>query len=287
MSIGEIRSRWVRANGVKTCYAEVGGDGPTIVALHGGGHGSSGRSGMGPIMARLADEFRVVAPDSIGGYGGTDVSAPTPHGLLNRVDHTSDFVDALCLDRFTIMGNSQGAWAAAHYATLNPDRVEKIVLVSSLTIAQAMGIQQAPTDAMKALQGYDGTPEAMRRLLEGLIADPSKITDELIERRQASASRPGAMEAMRAFVKTTGALRSDPVLSLHMDMRATLPALTAQIPTIFIWGEEDSFALPASGRDLAPLLPDVKFHWIAGASHQVQTDKPEEVAGVIAEFLRA
>ncbi len=139
---------------------------------------------------------------------------------------------------------------------------------------------------MKALQGYDGTPEAMRRLLVALIVDPSKITDGLIERRQASATRPGAMEAMSAFVKATGALRSDPVLSLQMNMRTTLPALTAKIPTIFIWGEEDSFALPASGRELEALLPEVTFHWVPGASHQVQTDKPEEVVEIIKAFLR-
>ena len=126
----------------------------------------------------------------------------------------------------------------------------------------------------------------MRRLLEALIADPSKITDELIDRRQASATRPGAMEAMDVFMKTSGAIRRDPVLSLQMDMRTSLPAMTANIPTIFIWGEEDSFALPESGRALEQLLPDVTFHWVPGASHQVQTDQPEGVAEIIRGFLR-
>lgn len=282
---GGLRSRWVKVNGVRTHYMEAGGDGPVIVMLHGGGHGSSGQSGMGALMEALSPHFRVIAPDSIGGYGETDVSAPTPHGLLNRIDQARDFVDTLCLDRFTILGNSQGAFAAARYALENPERVEKMVLISSLTIGQCMGIEQAPTDAMRALMGYDGTPQAMRKMLEGLVVDRSKITDELIERRQASATRPGAMDAMDRFLKATGGLNKHPVLSMHMNLRDSLPKLTKVLPTIFVWGNEDPFALPETGRKLEPLLPDVKLYWIADAGHQVQTDKPDVVGDIIRQFV--
>jgi pimeloyl-ACP methyl ester carboxylesterase len=280
-----IRSRWVKANGVKTHYAEAGDNGTPIVALHGGGHGSSGMAGMGLLMAELASDCTIYAPDSIGGYGETDASAPTPRGLLNRVDHTRDFADALCLDKFVIMGNSQGAWVAAQFAALYPDRVSKIVLVSSLTIAQAMGLDQKPTAAMKALMDYDGTREAMKHLLSALIYDQSRITDELVDRRQAAATRPGAMEAMDRFLKATAALRKDPVLGLQMDMRQSLPALTKRTPTMFLWGADDPFALPETGRALEPLLPDVKFHWIPKASHQVQTDQPKACAEIIKRFI--
>jgi len=132
---------------------------------------------------------------------------------------------------------------------------------------------------------YDGSREAMRRLLEGLIVDQSRVTDELIDRRQASATRPGAMDAMDRFLKATAGLRKDPVLSLQMDMRKSLPPLTKAIPTIFLWGESDSFALPETGRALEPLLPDVKFHWVPKASHQVQTDQPKVCADIIRAFV--
>ena len=68
-------------------------------------------------------------------------------------------------------------------------------------------------------------------------------------------------------------------------LRESLPALTKAISSIFVWGEEDPFSLPETGRAIEPLLPDVKFHWIADAGHQVQTDQPEEVARVIREFV--
>ena len=93
--LSEIRSRYVMANGVRTHYYESGNDGPTIVAMHGGGAGSSGLAGMGPLLERLGSDYRVIAPDSIGGFGKTDPYAPVPLGLMSLVYHTEDVVDAL------------------------------------------------------------------------------------------------------------------------------------------------------------------------------------------------
>lgn len=283
----EIRSRFVLANGVRTHYSEAGENGPVIVALHGGGAGSSGLAGMGPILPRLAADYRVLAPDSIGGFGLTDPYAPVPHGLLSRVAHTADFIDALCLPKVIMIGNSQGAWAAAQYAIRHPDRVAKIILISSLTIAGSLGIQQRPTEALKALNDYDGSRDGMKRILQALIIDPKRITDQLIEERQAAATRPGALEAFRSFGRATAALRENALFALQNDMTKSLPTLTKTIPTTFIWGDADTFALPETGREIEKRVPDAKFHWVPGAGHQVQTDKPDETVAIIREFVRS
>ena len=90
------RSRFVMANGVKTHYTESGSDGPVILAMHGGGHGSSGVAGLGRLLDLLGDRYRVIGLDSIGGYGETD-TVPLRHGLQSRVDHAADFADAPAL----------------------------------------------------------------------------------------------------------------------------------------------------------------------------------------------
>jgi pimeloyl-ACP methyl ester carboxylesterase len=280
-----VRSRWVVAGGVRTHYSEAGDGDDVVIALHGGGAGSSGASGMGPVLPLLGKDFRVVAPDSIGGFGLTDVAAPTPYGLISRSAHTGDVADALALDRFSIVGNSQGAWSGVYYAMLHPDRVKKLVIVSSLTIAGSMGIKQAPNAAMKALMGYDGTREGMKALLEALIIDPSRITDELIDRRQAAASRPGAFDAFRRMAAGIDYVRSDPVLALQTQWQHVLPVLTERIPTLLLWGKADTFALPETGQALANLLPAARTAWVDGAGHQVQTDAPEASARIIKEFL--
>jgi len=284
--MAELRSRFVVANGVRTHYTESGGNGPVIVALHGGGAGSSGQAGMAPLMNVLPPEYRVIAPDSVGGFGLTDVNASCKYGIGSRADHVADFVNALGLDRFTILGNSQGAWVAARYAILHPDRIERMILLGTATIGLAMGFPEEQTPAMGALLGYDGTREAMRRLLHGLVYHQDLITEELIDLRFASASRPGAMDATRAAAKGNKYMQTDPVLATQFDMKVSLPAATKALPTIVIWGEDDGFAPVSLGRKLEPLLPAAKFHYIAKAGHQVQNDQPKAVGDIVAAFMK-
>ena len=285
-----FRSRFVMAGGARTHYAEAGGDGPVIVAMHGGGAGSSGGAGLGALLSLLSDDYRVIGLDSIGGFGKTD---PTErrrplHGLQSRVDHLSAFLDALCLDRVTLMGNSQGAWCVAKYATMRPDRVERLVLLGTGSIVNAMGLKFPPSEGLKLMDGYDGTREGMRRLLEGLVYDKSKITDRLLDMRQAAASRPERdRRPSRRWARRTARLQNDPLLRPIFDLTNSLPRITKLIPSIMIWGENDIFAVPESGRQLEPLLPDVKFHWVPKAGHQVQTDRPDIVAEIVRTFMRA
>ena len=274
------RSRFVMANGVRTHYTESGGDGPAILALHGGGQGSSGEAGLGRLLDLLGDRYRVIGLDSIGGYGETD-PVPLRYGLQSRVDHALDFVDALCLDRLSVLGNSQGAWCAARLAMTRPDRVDSVILLSSLTIGAALGLKSPPSEGRKLLRAYDGTRPAMIRLMQGLVARPEVVTDALVDLRQSAATRPGVMEAFAASERSIAAVRNDPVLGASFDMRAGLPALARAIPTTFIWGEDDTFAAPSLGRELEALLPDIAFHWVKTAGHQVQTDQPEIVAEIV------
>lgn len=284
---GKFVPRFVMANRIKTCYLDVGVESPVLVALHGGGAGSSGAAGMGKLAERLQGEMRVVAPDGVGGFGFTDPAAPTPYGAQSRVDHVADFVDTLCLDRFHLVGNSQGAWVAARYAIKFPDRVKSMSLIASGTIGKSMGLEMPTTPGLAALFAFDGTREAMRKMLMALVHEPANVTDELIDARLASATRPGAAESMKRFAVGNKYLETDPVMSGNFDMRRTLPAVTRVIPTQFLWGENDTMVVPAMGRQLEKMLPDVRFVFIPEAGHQGQTDKPDLFADLIRKQIAA
>jgi pimeloyl-ACP methyl ester carboxylesterase len=94
------------------------------------------------------------------------------------------------------------------------------------------------------------------------------------------------MDAFAASEKSIAAVRSDPLATALFDMRESLPALAKRIPTIFIWGENDIFAAPSHGRELEALLPEIKFHWVNNAGHQVQTDQPEIVAEIVDNLIQ-
>lgn len=283
MAVSQLRSRYVLASRTKTHYSETGHDGPPVVLCHGGAAGSSGEAGFGSVMPLLGERFQCYAPDSVGGYGETDPYFPATEGVQSRVDHLEDFIDTLCLDQVCLVGNSQGAWVVAKYALEHPDRVKKLFLVASGTIASAMGLKSPETEGQRALRAYDGSRESMRRMLEALVLDKTKITDALVDLRNASANRPGAPEARRIFQKGQQKLTQDPNLKLKYEMTHTLPRLT--IPAICIWGEQDNFAPASLGRELEKLLPNIPFKYIPNAGHQVQTDQPQVVAKLMTDFF--
>jgi pimeloyl-ACP methyl ester carboxylesterase len=236
-----------------------------------------------PLLGR---NFRAIALDSVGGWGYTDVNAPVPYGVESRQLHLADVMNALNIEKAYIVGNSQGAWVAARYATLHSDRVKKMTLVASATIAMAMGVQMPETEGMRILRSFDGTPASMRKTMEAIVYKKDMITDELVNTRLASANRPGAEDARRRFRDGDRFLQTDPAFSINFDMKQTLPRLTSVLPTIFIWGQNDEFASPEGGKQLEKLLPNVPFHWVPDSGHQVQTDQPETFAKIVTDFFR-
>jgi len=281
----DFRSRNVMTGRFRTHYTECGGDGPALVLCHGGGPGSSGEAGFGLLMPTLAAKFQVYALDSVGGFGETDPYYPASEGVQSRVDQLEAFMDTLCIERAVVGGNSQGAWVAAKYALQHPDRVDKLLLIASNTISAAMGLESPVTEGMKAIRAYNGTEESMRAFLKTIVWNKNLITDDLVKLRNDCANRPGAEAARKIFQEGQQRLTKDPNLRLKYDMRNTLPKLT--IPTICIWGEDDGFAPVDLGRQLEKMLPNIKFHYVAKAGHQVQNDQPQVVSKLIMDFLGA
>jgi pimeloyl-ACP methyl ester carboxylesterase len=201
------------------------------------------------------------------------------------VDQLEAFMDTLCIDKAFVGGNSQGAWVAAKYTLEHPDRVDKLVLIASNTISGAMGLESPATEGMKAIRAYNGTEESMRAFLKTIVWNKNLITDDLVKLRNDCANRPGAEAARKTFQEGQQRLTKDPNLRLKFDLRHTLPKLT--IPTICIWGEDDGFAPVELGRQLEKMLPNIKFHYVAKAGHQVQNDQPQVVSKLIMDFLGA
>jgi pimeloyl-ACP methyl ester carboxylesterase len=286
MAIQPWRSSWVMAGGIRTHYSEAGDDGPAVILLHGGGPGSSGAAGWRFMIPALAPHFRVYAPDQIS-FGQTDMSDPHAwpyNGIESLVEHVAAFADALCLDTFHVVGNSQGAYVAAKYTLDHPTRVKKLFLIGSATIAGAMGIAPIMTPGMKALIEYDGTEKKMRAFLEAIVTDQNTVTDELVKGRNDAYHLPGVPEATKVFSDVRPKLISDPNLNQHYSLEGRLNKLT--IPTKFIWGAVDKFAPPELAHQFQGKIPNLPIEFIEGAGHQVQTDKPDIVNKMVIDFLK-
>lgn len=102
-------------------YVDFGGPGRPLLALH--GHMSEGLS-YAELAARLAPEWRVLAPDQRG-HGESDRAAD-----YSREGYLADLkalMDHLNLDRAALLGHSLGAINAYQFAARHPERVTALI----------------------------------------------------------------------------------------------------------------------------------------------------------------
>ena len=275
-------SRNVRVGKYKTHYVEYG-DGDPIVLIHGGGPGASGEFNWRQAIPALAQHGRVIAVDMLG-YGGTDKPTDVEYSHKTLVNHVSAFIDVLCLDKMYLGGNSLGAYVAARFSVDDPDRVKKLLLVSSGTIAHAMGLDPDKIVGVKALAGFDGTKQSLREIFKVLMHHPENITEELLEARFQTALQSGVAEAQRSFLNYMRTrLRNEPAQAQWFDLSHRLPRLG--IPMKFVWGEHDVFAAPSFVQELRVLLPDADFEVFDDSGHVAQNDEPARFNKTAIDFF--
>ena len=115
----------IELHGRRVIY-RVAGSGPPIVLIHGMLNSSSHwRS----VALSLAGEYTVIAPDLIG-HG--DSAAPRgDYSLGAHAASIRDLLAAIGIDRATIVGHSLGGGVAMQFFYQFPQRVERLVLISS------------------------------------------------------------------------------------------------------------------------------------------------------------
>jgi pimeloyl-ACP methyl ester carboxylesterase len=280
-----VLSSFVNANGIRTHYVEAGAGDP-LVFVHGAGPGASGWSGWREAIPVLARHFHVYALDTLG-FGYTDKPQNIVYSDQASVNHLAAFLDVLCLDKAFLCGNSRGAYIAAKYMLDHPHRVRRLLMVSSGSIANAIGVERtaSQTGGMAVLESYDGTPEGMRRWMEVIVADHSKITPALIAQRVADAALPGHASARKSQNEYRKRLKNDANERQLFDMRHRLPMMT--IPMLMVWGAKDNFAPPEFAGKLKDLLPNIAFEMFENSGHQAQNDESDRFNETAIRFFKA
>lgn len=279
-----VLSNFVHASGFRTHFVEAG-QGEPIILVHGAGPGAFAWAGWRETIPALAPHFHVYALDTLG-FGLTDKPTNIVYSDQASVDHLAGFIDALCLEKVNLLGNSRGAYMCAKYACDHPDRVKRLLMISSGSIAAAMGIerQEKQKDGLRQLQRYDGTPEAMRRFIERIVHDHSRITEELIAARVKMAALPGHDYVQKSQRQYRDALAGDPNERQRFDLKHRLPMLT--IPMHMVWGAKDGFAPAEFADKLRELLPNVGFEMLPNSGHQAQNDESDKFNEIALAFFR-
>lgn len=134
---------------------ETLGSGPALLLVHGW---TLDRRIWEAQAEALAGRFRVIAFDRRG-FG----QSSAPPDLAREPDDIAAIADFLGLERFALIGMSQGARIALAFAIRHPRRVSALVLQGAPLSGLPDAEEALPLDAMAALAA-DGQLDAMRRL---------------------------------------------------------------------------------------------------------------------------
>src|SRR5262245_52225053 len=246
--------------GVSTAYLE-GGDGPTIVLLHGPGEFAATWL---PVLPQLARTHHVIAPDLPGhGASQADIGALTGRRMLNwlgdLIEHTSPAPPAL-------VGRIVGGAIGARFAIDRSERLAHLVLVDSLGLAP---FEPDPRFAL-AMHRFLGRPDRpnYQRFMEfcaydldgaqkrwGPRWDPyATYAVELVQ----SAGVQAAMGWMLAEFAT-------PLSPAQLDEITT--------PTTLIWGRDD-LATPVAVARATAAQQGWPLHVIDEAGDDPPLDQP-------------
>lgn len=125
--VGKPGGKFVTVAGVRLHYIERG-TGPALVLLDGKGL-SSTQVELGSLLARAAEDYRVIAFDRPG-FGFSDRPPPTHWSTTQQADLLHDALRALDCEHAIIVGHGRGTLVAMELAELVPDFVRGLVLVA-------------------------------------------------------------------------------------------------------------------------------------------------------------
>jgi pimeloyl-ACP methyl ester carboxylesterase len=275
-----VAERFYDVDGVRTRVLEAG-DGPLLLLLHGtGGHAETYCRNLGP----LSRHFRVCAVDLVG-HGFSDRPL-LDYTLDDFAGHVIGLIDALGAERAHISGESLGAMVAAWAAITHPERVDRVVMNTG-TLARPDQSGQAQLDDLErrthALARDGVTREAVRHRMNWLVADPERMTDEMIDCRLRIYQQPGMLDTVAAVMsRVIGMLRGD-----HGDGYMA-PGVLSRLrrPTLVLWTEDNPGQSTALAQRVSAEIPDARFQVLTDCAHWPQFERPDMFNEQHLAFLR-
>jgi pimeloyl-ACP methyl ester carboxylesterase len=275
-----VRLTEIRLHGHRLSY-RTGGHGPLLLLIHGITNSSASWE---PVLATLGQRFTVVAPDLLG--HGDSAKPRGDYSLGANASLLRDLMLALGHERATIVGHSLGGGIAMQMAYQFPERVERLVLVSS----GGLGRQVTPLLRAVALPGAELVLPLLASepvvnagaKVGGWIARTGLRVGSDIAAMAAGVASLRDIEARRAFVHTArsvidvGGQRVDATDKLY---------LAEAVPTLILWGDRDPIIPARHGIRAHDLMPGSSLRIFEGAGHFPHHDDPPGFAAAITEFV--
>jgi pimeloyl-ACP methyl ester carboxylesterase len=278
------------ADGRTLSYHRVGIDGPVLVC-HPGGPGFSAQY-FGDL-AGLWEKFALVL---LNPRGTASSSRPANPGAYRIEDYVSDLEELrkhLGLERMLLLGHSHGGVVAQAYAACHADKVEKLVLASTLA---RFGAEQkeAMDELMEKRSGQPWYADALAALeaeQEGKFSTDEEMSDLVFRELPLYFAHFGAAEAGYLDTLKGEKLNGDALRLFNkeifetFDLRGDLGKI--QAPTLVITGDDDFICGPLCADEIAAGIKGARKVIVGDSGHMIFIEQPEAFEREVAEFLEA
>jgi pimeloyl-ACP methyl ester carboxylesterase len=267
---------------------ECGDSGEPLILIHGvGGHAET----YARNLHNLANNgFHVYAIDAL--YHG--FSSKQPYVDENRTElqaeALADLIDALGYSYAHVEGESMGGAITFEFGMQFPQKAGKLIMNTGVG-----GVNWKKTDFLENPGGGNTlaelsrasimTPnfETVRARMEWLVADPSRMTDEMVDLRLRLYSFPEVYESIKRVYRVADDSPKDwsraPKYE-EEDLQGFKPE------SLIFWTEKNPGQGPDFGEYAASKIPGAKFYNMLDAAHWPQWEKPEEHDQVLIDFIK-
>ncbi|HLN79312.1 MAG TPA: alpha/beta fold hydrolase [Nocardioidaceae bacterium] len=257
------------------------GKGPVVLFIHGilGSHRN-----WAHLIDRLDETHRVIVPDLFG--HGHSAKPMGDYSLGGHAGTLRDLLDRLGIDRVTLVGHSFGGGIAMEFYYLFPERVDRLVLVSSGGLGREVNrvLRSATLPGAEyvlpviASGWVRGGVETAGRALSKVGWKPGSDITAIWQ----GFTSLGDGESRRAFLATTRSV-IDPggqSINAHDYLPDALP-----IPTLIVWGSRDRMIPAWHAIRAQQAIPGCRVELFEGAGHFPHLDEPDRFAELVREFV--
>jgi pimeloyl-ACP methyl ester carboxylesterase len=285
LNVPAVSLKRAEADGVNIFYREAGAaTAPVVLLLH--GFPSSSHM-YRELIPRLADTYRVIAPD-LPGFGFTEV--PEARGYKYSFDALAQtiaaFVDKLGLKRYAVYVFDYGAPVGLRLAVKFPERVSALISQNGNAYEEGLGdawdpirtYWAEPTPAHRktvhdAILNFEGT---RFQYLHG-VSNPDSVAPESYTLDAALLERPGQKDIqLDLFLDYQSNLKLYP--TFQQFFREKLP------PTLAIWGKNDPFFIPPGAEAYRRDNPKAVVRMLDTGHFALETHV-DEIASAMRDFL--
>ena len=222
---------------------------------------------------------RVIRMD-LPAFGITGPNKNADYSIEAYTTFLQSFLEKLKLEKFHLAGNSLGGNIAWNYTADYPSKVEKLILVDASGLptnkSQPAIFKMAKTPILNSLFLYITPRFLIKKNIEEVYEDDSKITDELINRYHKMALRVGNRKAFIDRAKT----------DFKLDTQVNLEKLKSiQTSTLLIWGAKDLWIPIANGIRMNEILVNSKLEVLKNSGHVPMEENPRESLKLMNDFL--